>query len=373
MYSAELVAHGVSRHVLLGPLLEASGPLHGLLEHGLVGLLDAADAEVHAGAHLLDLDARHLLAGALGGDEVDAEVDGGLVAVADGLLGRDGDHVLETLDVDLVGALAAEEIEEEALGEGVLVGHGAVERGAGKDNHGAQADGELAALELVDLAVRLLVEVELEHVERLVAEHADHGQGVGALLGAAAKDHERGVVLLGEELERRGVLEGVDRVLLGELLGERDAQLVQVGEGILHDLRARGAAQEEARLGVLDGLGGLLLEGALGAGVAGFSRRWRSVMRKYAIGFCPLTFASTCWSVLCDYWAQMVELMQHSAACRQGNFRIENFLIGRRTISRQRAWIVGTGDQVLAGQFRSSASTEYTKSRRPPMFVWCTS
>lgn len=36
-------------------------------------------------------------------------------------------------------------------------------------------------------------------------------------------------------------------------------------------LRARGAAEEERLLGVLDGLGGLLVEGALGAGVAGFS------------------------------------------------------------------------------------------------------
>jgi hypothetical protein len=219
VYSAELVTHGVGRHVLLSPLLVGPGLLHGLLPHGLLGLLDSAHSKVHAGTHLLDLDSRHLLAAALGGDEVDSEVDDGLVVLADGLLGGDGDHVLQTLDVNLVGALALEEVEEEALGLGVLVGDGAVKGGSGKDNHGAQADGELAALELVNLAVALGVEVELEHVEGLVAKEADHGQGVRALLGAAAKDHEGGVVLLGEELERGGVLEGVDGVLLGELLG----------------------------------------------------------------------------------------------------------------------------------------------------------
>jgi len=38
-----------------------------------------------------------------------------------------------------------------------------------------------------------------------------------------------------------------------------------------YDLAARGAAQEEGRLGVLDGLGRPLLERALGAGIPGFS------------------------------------------------------------------------------------------------------
>lgn len=39
-------------------------------------------------------------------------------------------------------------------------------------------------------------------------------------------------------------------------------------------LRTRGTAKEKRFLGVFDGLGGLLVEGALGAGVAGFSVNW---------------------------------------------------------------------------------------------------
>jgi hypothetical protein len=38
-----------------------------------------------------------------------------------------------------------------------------------------------------------------------------------------------------------------------------------------YDLAARGAAQDESRLGVLDGLGRPLLESPLGASIPGFS------------------------------------------------------------------------------------------------------
>lgn len=204
----------------------------------------------------------------------------GAVAQAGGagaaLLGGGDDHVLQALDVDLVGAgapLAGEEVGEHGLGHGVLVGDGALEGGAGEDDHGPEAEGGLLALELVQPPVALGVEVELQHVEDLVAEGADDGQAVGPLLGAAAEDHQGGVVLLAEELERGSVLEGVDGVLLGELLGEGLAQREEVGEGVLRDLRAGGAAEEEAGLGVLLLLGGALLEGALGAGITGFSGR----------------------------------------------------------------------------------------------------
>lgn len=64
---------------------------------------------------------------------------------------------------------------------------------------------------------------------------------------------------------------GLTVVLLGELFGERLAEGEEVGHGILDDLGACGTAEEEARLWVLDGLGGLLLEGALGASIPWFS------------------------------------------------------------------------------------------------------
>jgi len=57
-----------------------------------------------------------------------------------------------------------------------------------------------------------------------------------AFLGCRAKDEHRGVVFLGEELERGSIFERMDFVFLRELLGEGDTQLVEVCEGILGDL-----------------------------------------------------------------------------------------------------------------------------------------
>lgn len=104
-----------------------------------------------------------------------------------------------------------------------------------------------------------------------MGEGAHEGESVRALLGRGAEDEQRGVVFLAEELERRGVLEGVDLVLLGELLGQRDPELVQVGDGVLGDLGAGGAAEEEGIFGVLDGFGGFLVERPLAAGISRFS------------------------------------------------------------------------------------------------------
>jgi hypothetical protein len=53
-----------------------------------------------------------------------------------------------------------------------------------------------------------------------MAKCADASEGVWALLAGGAEDDEGGVVLLAEELEGGGILEWVDLVLLGELLGE---------------------------------------------------------------------------------------------------------------------------------------------------------
>lgn len=269
MHTAELVAHGIRGDVLPALLIVATRLPHGVLPRSLVRLLHTADAEVETWAHLLDLDPGQTLAAALGADQVGPEADGGLgVPPARLLLGGHGDDVLQALDVDLVQRLAPEEVEEEALGERVLVGDGALERRAGEQQHGPQPDGELLGPELRDGAEALGVKVQLQHVEDLGRKGADKGQRVRALLARAAKDEQAGVVLLREELERRRVLEGVDGVLLCELLGERLAHGVQLRQGVLHYLRAGGAAEEEARLGVLNGLGLALLERPLGPGIA---------------------------------------------------------------------------------------------------------
>ena len=67
------------------------------------------------------------------------------------------------------------------------------------------------------------------------------------------------------------------RILLGELLGQRLLQRIEVGERILHHGAAGRVPQEQRLLGVLDDLGSLLLERPFRAGVFGFSATSESV------------------------------------------------------------------------------------------------
>jgi hypothetical protein len=272
--STHLVTHNVRLDVLLCSLLRGLGLLECLLQHVWVGLSGSADSEVHSWSHLLDLDARQLLSALLCSDQVDSQVDLWSLLLAINLIaGRDGNNVLQSLDIDLVRWLALEEIDEEALCVGVLIGDRAFEWHSAEDQHRLQSDGTLGVLELRQSSEALLVEVEFQHVQHLVAKGAHHGERMWALLGGGAKDEDGGVVLLGEELEGSGIVEWVDIILLGELLGKRAAQRVKICEGVLGKLGARGAAKEKRSLRVLDGLGGLLVEGTLGARIAGFTAR----------------------------------------------------------------------------------------------------
>lgn len=63
----------------------------------------------------------------------------------------------------------------------------------------------------------------------------------------------------------------MDGILFGELFCEGDSELVEVCEGILDDLRAGCAAEEEGGFGVLDGLWGFFVEGTFAACIAGFA------------------------------------------------------------------------------------------------------
>jgi hypothetical protein len=90
-------------------------------------------------------------------------------------------------------------------------------------------------------------------------------------LARGSENEDRSIVLFREELKRCGVFEGVDGILFGELFGQGDTQLIQVGQGILNDLRAGCAAKEEGGFGVLKGLGGLFVEGTFAARVARFA------------------------------------------------------------------------------------------------------
>ena len=90
-----------------------------------------------------------------------------------------------------------------------------------------------------------------------------------ALLAVAAKDHHRGIVLLAEELQAAGVLEGVDDVLLAELDAERALERVQVGHDQVEDLRGRRVLEEEGGARVLVQLRRLVVQEALGARILG--------------------------------------------------------------------------------------------------------
>lgn len=64
------------------------------------------------------------------------------------------------------------------------------------------------------------IDVQLQHVEYLVRKGARDSQAVWALLGVQGQHQKRGVVLETEELERGGIIEGMNVVFLGETLDE---------------------------------------------------------------------------------------------------------------------------------------------------------
>lgn len=110
---------------------------------------------------------------------------------------------------------------------------GHIQSSTGKHHQRLGANGNLLGLELGDAAEGLRVEVELQHVEHLVVEGTGEGDGMGPLLAAGAEEDERRVVLLGEEGQGAGILEGMDGVLLVEALGVGLAQGVEILHGIL--------------------------------------------------------------------------------------------------------------------------------------------
>ncbi len=65
----------------------------------------------------------------------------------------------------------------------------------------------------------------------------------------------------------------MDVVLFGEFGGEGTPKRIQVCDCVLAGLGAGCAAEEEGLFGVFDGFWGFFVEGAFGAGVAGFSIR----------------------------------------------------------------------------------------------------
>jgi hypothetical protein len=86
------------------------------------------------------------------------------------------------------------------------------------------------------------------------------------------QDEKRGIVLLGEELKRSSIVEGVDIVLLGEALDKGSLDSAEVGDGKLEDLRGLLARNEERGLGVLVLLRLALCHCALCAGILGLAK-----------------------------------------------------------------------------------------------------
>lgn len=73
-----------------------------------------------------------------------------------------------------------------------------------------------------------------------------------ALLRVDRENHERDIVLLGEELERRCVFERVYLIGLGEFFGQGFFEEVEVCESQFEDTADFGALEEESGLRVLD-------------------------------------------------------------------------------------------------------------------------
>jgi hypothetical protein len=79
------------------------------------------------------------------------------------------------------------------------------------------------------------------------------------------------------------------------------------GYYVSYNLAARGASQEEGRLGVLDGLGRPLLEGSLGAGIPGFSVSLRVSLQYYILipEWKRLAFGAACLQRKSPSWQSM--------------------------------------------------------------------
>jgi len=78
-----------------------------------------------------------------------------------------------------------------------------------------------------------------------------------------AEDDHTGVILLREELERRGIFERVDRVFLVEPNTKRSLEGVEVAESKVAHVAGFLAADEEGNLGIFDDLRLTLLQHAL--------------------------------------------------------------------------------------------------------------
>lgn len=84
-----------------------------------------------------------------------------------------------------------------------------------------------------------------------------------AFLAVAAKNHERGVVLVAEKFKARGIFKRVYGILFGEAYGVRAFDGMEVCEKGVDKGGGRRATEKESRLGILYWEGLLFGEGPL--------------------------------------------------------------------------------------------------------------
>lgn len=183
--------------------------------------------------------------------------------------GRKAQNVLQALDIDGGDRLASKKVHPQVLD--LAQSLVALPDVAAEQHHGLHSDLWLLGREAGEGAVGVRRDTKLVHVEDTVVKGAGDGEVLGALLGVRGEGDQGGVVLVREELERGGILEGCHGVLLGEPDRVGLLERVEVGQDRLHDLGGAGAAEEESGLGVLDELGEAVVGGALGAGILGLS------------------------------------------------------------------------------------------------------
>lgn len=94
-------------------------------------------------------------------------------------------------------------------------------------------------------------------------EKPDEREAMWALLGVYCENHERGIVLLGEEFERGCIFKRVDLIRLGELFRKRLFEQVEVCDSEFEDPADFVAFEEKGGLRVLDDMWFFLSELAL--------------------------------------------------------------------------------------------------------------
>mmetsp|Transcript_107609 Transcript_107609/g.303031 ORF Transcript_107609/g.303031 Transcript_107609/m.303031 type:complete len:248 (-) Transcript_107609:208-951(-) len=238
MQAAHTLAHVILGHVLHLRRLRRLWHLEGLLPMILIWALGAIQRQREARADLLELHARHLGARLLVLHTEAAQRDRGIRVGTNtgGHMGRVesgyNDDVVQTLQQNLFGLGATEEVQKQALGSLKLLVR--LEGGALEDDEGLGAGDGLPAARVEAGQWLEVSHAILQHVEEPAVEKAPEYNSEWALLGGRAESKQGAVRLGAERLQFRCVLEWMLWMALHEERGQGRPKLVEVAQEDLH-------------------------------------------------------------------------------------------------------------------------------------------